>query len=299
MKNVQIFPTRIRKEANDKLTEKLFALPPEVHHKLVTEGIPFIIVEKESTKKSKEIVSPFWLELINEYTDTKPLTQFDRFVLAACISEWDFGNKYTTPDIIFRHITGKSRGDSDPSDKQKMNILKSIDKLMCTQIKIDMTEVCGKFGYNYKGNPIKLTSTLLPSAYAEGVTVNGQEGTVIHFLMEPPILTIARAKEQILTYDEKLLDIPNQHNSLETITVKNYVFHRIKEIILHRMTPTITLDDIFEKCRLEDADKKKKLRMRQMIIALMEHLKTNKEILDYSIHKKNNKFYAIKFNYNL
>lgn len=133
--------------------------------------------------------------------------------------------------------------------------------------------------------------------YDRNLMINGQATTVIYFDRESPILTVAKMKKQLLTYDLKLLNVPKQHNSVDTIAVKNYVLHRVQEIKLHKLTSTITFDDIFGKCRLIDVDNKKKQRMRKVIVDLMNHLKNNNEILDYEIHKKFNKFYSISFTY--
>ena len=221
MDNVQIFPSRKRIEANDKFTEKLFSMPAHTYQKLITDGSTFNLIEVTNHKKFGEIISPFCIELINGYLDESPLTQFDRAVLAACISEWVNDNEYTTPNIIYRHITGKDESNDDPTPEQRDAILKSIDKLMCTH------DVCEKLKYN-NGKAFKRKATLLPSIYDEGILINGQESTVIHILIEPPLLNIARLKEQILTYDEKLLNVPNQRNTLEPSKIILYnVFKKL------------------------------------------------------------------------
>lgn len=117
--------------------------------------------------------------------------------------------------------------------------------------------------------PFQITPSVLPAMYQSEFTVTGQYTIVIHFDRESPILTVAKMKKQLLTYDLKLLDIPKQHNIIDTIAVKNYVLHRVQEIKLHKMTATITFDDVFEKCRLLEASRKKKMDLRKVIIDLM------------------------------
>lgn len=296
MNNVQIFPSRKRVEANDKLTEKLFSMLAETYYSMVTFGKRFDLIEKKNHKKYGDIFSYFWLELIDGYTDNTPLDQFDRAVLAACISEWAANNRYTTPSIIYRHLTGKVGSDAEPKPELRSAILKSIDKMMCTQIKIDMSEVCQKLGYN-NGKPFKMTSTILPCTYAEGIMINGHPTTVIKILDEPLLFTVTAMKKQILNYNEPLLNVPKQKNSIDVIAVKNYTLQRIQEIIQHKMTAIITFEDIFDKCRLTNLHNEQKRRVRKTIIELAEHLQNQGEILSFEVNKKGNSFYSISFTY--
>lgn len=297
MNNVQIFPSHKRVEANDKLTEKVFSLLAETYYDMVTCGAGFNLVEMKNHQMYGEISTPFWIELINGYTDDTPLDQFDRAVLSACISEWAAKNRYTTPSIIYRHLTGKVGSDAEPKPDLRIAILKSIDKLMSTRIKIDMTDVCEKLGYN-EGKPIKITSTILPCAYAEGVMINGHSATVIKIFDEPPLFTVAFKKKQVLEYRETLLNVPKQRNTIDSIAVKNYVMQRIQEIIKHNLTPVITFDDVFKKSRIKITHNETKRRVRKIIVELMEHLKSCGEITSFTVNKVQNKFHSITFSFN-
>ena len=95
-----------------------------------------------------------------------------------------------------------------------------------------------------------------------------------------------------------LLDIPKQNNTPMNITAKNYVMTRILEIKLHKLTPTITFDDVFKKCRIENAHNEIKRRTRECIVDFMQHLKDKGEIRNFELTKKAQSFYSIKFSYN-
>ena len=168
---------------------------------------------------------------------------------------------------------------------------------MRLQLTYNMADICEKLNYN-GGKPELLVSTLLPSHYIKASTVNGNDATTIYFTAEPPLLKIAKLKnEQLLTYDATLLDVPNQQNTPMNIAVKNYVMQRIQEVKLHRLTPTVTFDDVFKKCRIDNAHGEIKRRARETIIAFMNHLKSQSEITNLEITKKGNSFYSVKFTY--
>jgi hypothetical protein len=73
--------------------------------------------------------------------------------------------------------------------------------------------------------------------------------------------------------------------------------NRIQEIKLHKMTATLTLDNIFKKCRIDDANSNTKMNSRKAIEQFFAYLKLKKEIKSYKWIKKGNKFYSIKFIY--
>ena len=168
---------------------------------------------------------------------------------------------------------------------------------MRLQIDYDISDLCEKLKYN-NGKPERLVSTLLPCHYVKSSTINGNDATIIYFDREPVLLTVAKIKNnQIITYDATLLDVPNQQNTPMNITIKNYVMLRVQEIKLHKMNPVITFDDVFHKCRIDNASSDKKMNARNIIIGFMNHLKSHSEIKEFELTKKGNSFYSVKFSY--
>ena len=297
--NIQIYPSKVRITPNDRVAKKLFNLTDSDLQDWIEKHQKYDFIEMQNHKKFGKILSPIELSVEGEnFTISEALDQFDCAVLSVCISEWKAGNRYTTPSIIYRGLTGKV-GDSDanPSKDQLAAIFNSIDKLMRLQLTYDMTDLCEKLKYN-NGKPEKLVSVLLPCHYLKSSTVNGKDTTIISLDAESPLWRIAHIKNhQIITYDTNLLNVPNQQNTKMNITVKNYVMIRIQEIQLHKLQPVITFKDVFEKCRIEDKDNKIKQRAREIIIEFMNHLKSKSEIKDFEVTKKRNSFYSIKFSY--
>ena len=291
----KIRPSRTRVEINDKLAKVIFKLSDEDSEDLL-KGETYQIVEKRNLKGHGEILTAF--KILNEagYQVTRPFTLFDRFVLSVCISEWLAGNRYTTVAIIYRALTGKiGRSDAEPSVTQRKAIIESLEILMSRIVNYGAEEVCSVMGYN-NGNPFYGKGALLPASYIDFSALNGDSDTLIFFTAEPPLLTMAQAKKQLISYDARLLDTPKQQNTLMNIAAKNYTMLRIQEIILHKqLTPTITFLDVFKKLRIENAHSEIKRRVREFMLVFFEHLKSKGIVKSYEVIKHGNTFYGIKF----
>ena len=146
-KSIRVIPAKTLVMPNDKLTKRLFSHTPEEYLTLFEDG--GLLVEIKNFPKVGEIITPYWLELVDDYTDKSPLTMFARAVFTACVSEWIIGNRHTTDGIIFRHITGKPRGsNAQPTPAIRELIMYCVRKMMCTILRVDMTEVCKHLNYN-------------------------------------------------------------------------------------------------------------------------------------------------------
>ena len=296
IENVQIYPSTKRLVPNFKLVKVTQKLPDNQFSKMIN-GKKGGIIEKKNHKNTGDIVTTYTISNLAGYDNTDPLNVIDYSVLSVCASEFDVGNRHTTAAIILRGLigkVGKAHKGIRPRPDQYRAIINSVKKLMFTGIEIDLSVTNEKLKY---GGKKKITSALLPAKIVE-TSINGQiVDDVIYFLDESPLMEIARARKQILTYDAELLDVPNQNNTPLVIILKNYAITRVLEIKLHKMTPTLTFNDIFEKCRIKDADNKTKSRAREYILQFFEHLQEKGEIKSFELTKKMNKFYSVTFTY--
>ena len=286
-------PSKIRVEINDKLAKVIFKLSDEGTDELLG-GKTFEIVETRN-RKLGEVTTAYKILNAAGYQVLRPFTMFDRFVLAVCISEWLKGNRYTTVAIIYRALTGKiGRSDAKPSVAQRKAIIESLEILMSRIVDYGAEDVCKVMGYN-DGNPFVGKAPLLPAAYIDFSEVSGDNDTLIFFTDAPPLLKMAEVKKQLVSYDATLLDMLGQNTPMN-IAAKNYTMLRIQEISLHKqLTPTITFFDVFKKLRIENADNKTKLRVREFMIAFFEHLKTKSIVKSFEVIKHGNTFYSIQF----
>ncbi len=301
--SVKINPTRTRVELNDKVTKNYFNLDKKSYYLAVTNKAKLRIREKKNHKKYGTVVTPTSISNIGDYSNVEPLTEFDRAVLAAIISEQCAGNPYTTPAIIFRALVGKvGETGVTPCKNQETAILDSIEKLMFTQINAETAKSFDQLKYP-NGDEIQICKSAILPACIINAKINGQQlDNVIYFDRQSPFYMIAEAKSQIVRYDSRLLDVPNQNNTPLVISLKNYVMRRICEIKLHtQLVPTLTFDDVFQKCRITNADNKTKMRLRQYMEKFFLHLQACGFIDSFTVRKsgKGNSYHGISFTYHL
>lgn len=291
VKNVQLYPSYSRIEPNDKASKTIFNIDATSYSQLLNGAIGYI-VEKKGNDNKKEILTPF--TLTSPFSD--PLTEFDRAVLSVCISEYLAGNQYTTVAIIFRALIGKVGEKSICLRKnQRAAILKSISKLMKTFFACDLTSSFDALNYDFNDTPKKIDSAILPAFRAE-VTINGQDADVIFFDRTSPFFDIANIKNQIVRYPAELLDVPDQNNTPLIMTIKNYIIRRISEIKLHKqLSPTVTFDDLFLKCRITGANSNKKFDVRNTSLKFFQHLLHKDFITSFETLKTGNSIYGISF----
>lgn len=241
-------------------------------------------------KKHGEISTP--VSFVSSYEE--PLNEFDRAVLSVCTSEFLIGNICTTPSVIFRALIGKvGECDKEPSKNQKSAIIESTSKSLATVVKFDTTQSFQKLNYE-EAKIVELA--VLPCCHIQA-KINGQIADVIRFDRISPFYDMADPKNKIVRYPISLLDVPNPNNTPLIISLKTYVMRRVAEIKAHKMTPTITFEDVFEKCRLDGADRKTKFYARESVLQLFKHLFNKKYVVNFEIERRGVPIYAITFSY--
>ena len=298
---VQLAPSSICVEPNDAFIKALFRFGDNTFKNALL-GKKFGVKQKNKTSKKDAVVSPFSIQNAEGYDDDSPLDEFDRAVLGVIISEYLAGNLYTTVNIIFRALIGKV-GDQNvrPMKNQLESIADSVQKLMGTVVDFSgISDSLKEMNYTDKnGNAVVFQSANLLSADILNAKVNGQEmDGVIFFKVISPLFNIADAKSQVIRYPHHLLNVPNQNNTPRIISIKKYVLRRICEIKLHKnLSPTITFDDIFKKCRMLDSPREVKRDARNAVIKFFEHLQEKNFILSFELVQQCNKFVSIKFSF--
>ncbi len=256
-------------------------------------------VKINSHKSKKEILSAANLNFDDrriQITGKKELTSYDREVHDAIVTLYvGKGNKYITPQMIYRTITGNKNTKLNP--KQKNSIVNSIEKMMYSRIKIIASkQECEAYGFDefsYDGALLfaeKLTATM-----------KGTPTEAYHLLKEPVFYTYANKKNQIERLNIKLLDSPVSKNE-ETIILQGYLYRRILAMkSSKKMKPIIAYDTVYKHLDIQAASdgalRKKKLKIRNTIKKILDYWKEQNFIISYEENSYKNEIVSITIRY--
>ena len=246
----------------------------------------------EIVKKGKKVSTPYWLRLVEGYVDLSPLNAFHREILFSAISAYEQGFRIITLRTTLHVLTGGNQ--TRIRSEQYSAIREAFDKLAFTRIEIDLApllKACPNYRKNYNGES-KLIGTLLPCRFLEG-EINGQKTLAIELLGESPLMTVAKLKSQVLTYDAEPLNIAGQHNTPTVITIKNYLLRRIKTM-RRGLNSSILFETLYKNCGLADATKWQKQDARKEIEITLNSFKADGVIKNFEFEKRDGVYHSIK-----
>ena len=274
----------------------------------LTDDKTFNLVEGEKYDKSKRCKLPVKsfvrLKIVhNTELNKTPLDLFDRAVLAVAQSAWLSGQTQLTAGTIYRALTGKKSSTQYPSEKQAEEIFNSVQKLNDILVSVDMTKTNTAFNKYNDGKPLIIDHIpILPCHIAGGKFNHTDVEKIIYLDAESPLLTIAKLKKQFVNIDVTTFDTGASHNRRETISAKFYSAMRVAESMRKpsskRSTPlsrVITFDTLFDRCRVTDAPREIKSRVRKAAEGVLANLKSIGVISSYKFIKQDGKFYSAEF----
>ena len=277
----------------DKLSNIIFEFPPEVYAEIIQKGEKCGCVEKRG---NKQVTTPYYLTPAEEYADLTPLNPFDRVILYTAISAYEQGYQFLSFKMMLSAMTGG--GKSRICSEQYKAIKAAVQRLM-TVIRINLKPLLNafpKYRKHYVGES-ELISPILPCKIFD-MEINGQKTLAIELLAESPLMTVAKLKKQLLTYDLTPLAVPNQHNTPQVIVIKDYLLRRIKlmqsSTRKHGLSNTILFETLYQNCGLADADKWQKQDVRKVVSETLNHFKSVGVIKDFSIMRQGNTYRSIK-----
>lgn len=271
-----------RIEPNDKLTKCIFQMDDEVVKARCMNVVE--IRNKGSPAKVTTLVT-FISELLEKFDP------HDREVALACFSLHANKNLFVTDEQIYRVMIGNSKARLRQAEAKRIE--QSLIRLMGTIVRIDLS---GLRKMKYETNQSELVGAILPAQFLTNVKINNSSRTVVKFLGESPVVTVAKIKSnQLITYETALADVGGR-NSPDLIALKNYVLRRITECKRHRqLTPTITFDDVFQKNELSTKSKAEKKRYRDFLLRCFAEWQSINFISTYEMKKKGTGYHGISF----
>lgn len=277
----------------DKLSQILFEFSADEYTDILEYRDQCSCIE---VKKGKKAATPFWLELVEDYADKLPPDAFTREVLFHAMNFYQRGFNHVTISMALDSLTGGEEK-RHVCREQFEAIKAAIEKLMKTAIKINLRpffEAFPKYAKNYKGNPdrAELEGTILPCRLVH-VEVNGQATLAVEMLGESPLMTYAKLKNQLMTYDVTPLAISGQRNTPTVITVKNYLLRRI-ELMKRGLNNSILFKTLYENCSLANATKKQKQDVRKTVEETLNSFKADGVIQNFEFERRGNGYRSIK-----
>ena len=292
MKKIQV-QRRLRKAVVpcDKLSNHMFNYTADEFKDIILNHEECECVEGQD-RKGKEVTTPYYLSAAEEYADLSPLTAFDRELLYGIASAYEQGFKFLSFKMMLSAMTGDVK-DKDLS--KRLEAIKAAIKRLMTVIRIDLAPLLKAFPKYRKRHvgSAELISPILPCKILDIVEINGQRTFAVELLDESPLMTVAKLKQQLITYDLEPLAVPNQNNTEQVIVIKNYLLRRIK-LIKRGLNSTMLFDTIYRECGLADADKWQKQNARKEILVTLNHFKAVGVIKDFKAERQGNAFRAIK-----
>lgn len=150
---------------------------------------------------------------------SKTLTMFDKRVYIAVAALFNAGNEIITLTQIHYTMGNKNK----PAKYQIEKINEAVTKMMMAVIYVDNSQ---EIDNKYKYKRFSYTGSLLPSEKVSAI-VNGQlTDAAIHIFREPPLMTFARERRQLTTFDAKLLQ-STLSKTEANLAIEDYLLERI------------------------------------------------------------------------
>lgn len=275
----------------DKLSKLPFTFTAEEYIDIINNRTKLGCVEDPDDPDSP--ITPYWIEQAADCTDMKPLDPFHREVLFVCISAYAQGFNYVTFSMTLDALTG---GDKSRIYSEQMKAIESaVRKMMKTTITVDLDplfEAKPKYQKNYVGSA-HLTGYLLPCHIVD-VELNGQKTFAIELIAESPLMTVAKAKKQLVTYGTAPLAVAEQNNTPQVMTIKNWLLRRIMLIEKRGLNSSILFDSLYKECGIKDASRSTKQNARKVIFDTLDAFRTKGVIKSYDVERERNKYRALK-----
>lgn len=280
----------------DKLSQIVFDLSSDDYRDLIDNDATFFV--REGEKKGKLVKTPFWLKRVEGYESKLPPDPFTREVFFAASTAFEQGYRVITISMTLDALTGGEEK-RNVAKEQYEAIKAAFEKLDGVRITVNMEPLLNaypKYKKNYRYDKFTIKGSLLPCKFIEA-EINGQKTLAIEILGESPLMTVAKAKQQLISYDNAPLAIAGQNNTPQLITIKGYLLRRIelmKSVKRKKgLNHSILFETLYRNCGLEDASDSTKRNARKEIDEILSSFKADGVIKDFEYKREGNAYRAI------
>ena len=235
-------------------------------------------------------------------------TDLDLFIIESVRSLKVAGNDEFTAAQLVRHMHGNNT--NGISNEEIKRVEERLITMMTWFIRIEMSE---EFSH-YPNIPDKLRGVtaiqghLLDLIVLERKDKNNKTRIYFGLPLNAARYEMPKEKDVAVThesysktigkescYDTKLLDVPGLKKTEEALLLTNYIVQQIQSLKGNKKgINTILFERIEKECGMENYTAKKKCRMRETLLRVMENCKEQGKIKKYEVIKQGNKYHSLK-----
>lgn len=217
------------------------------------------------------------------------LTNYDKSIINGVVSILESGNRNFTIPMLYHAMTGKENPTVDEITFEELKW--KLDTMRRLSIRIDLTEEIRAHLIERRIDggieSFSIEGYLLPLNKYSGV-INGKRSEMYQIIDTPPLHSYAKLKKQIASVSIDLLKAP-LNNTATTIPLKTYLLGRIEAMKNENNSMTrdkILFSSIYRELGAEEADKKRKKRIRDYTEVVLTHFASLSYITKYQMIKE-------------
>ena len=225
--------------------------------------------------------------------DWDAFTDYDRSIYNACVSLYLIGNKFVTPQTIYRVCCGKQTAMATPKNIER--IINSIDKLRSTNIKINADDVVHLYNKNIK--KWEIDTTLLEARKHNALSIQGKSASGYELLAAPPLFVFADAIGQVIRTPISIQATPVTKTE-GAVKMQEYLKNRIAAMGGGKVKRVIRYKSIFDKIEwmgeTEGGTRNKKAKIREQVRSILDYWVQENYIASYTENRRGKEFYSIE-----
>ena len=225
--------------------------------------------------------------------DWDAFTDYDRSIYNACVSLYLIGNKFVTPQTIYRAYCGKQTAMATPKNIER--IINSIEKLRSTNIKINADDVVHSYNKNIK--KWEIDTTLLEARRHNALSIHGKSASGYELLAAPPLFVFADAIGQVIRTPISIQATPVTKTE-DAVKMQEYLKNRIAAMGGGKVKRVIRYKSIFDKIEwmgeTEGSIRNKKAKIREQVRSILDYWVQENYIARYAENRHGKEFYSIE-----